>query len=449
MARPRKDSFINLKEAHDLTEGLIARLVCPLGKDQAFLRDNKAPALRVRVTASGAKSFVFEAKLNRQTVRRTIGDVRAWTIDAARTEANKLRVTLDLGQDPREIDRQAKEAKQLAKAAEERAANFTFAALLNDYADQLEKLGRVSHSKVRGIFKKHLTESHPELAAMPAALVTSEQVTDLMRRLNDAGKMRTAGKFRSYARAAFEMARTAGTDSELPVRFKSYGVRHNPIAETKAIKRKDDKNPLMPVHLRQYWQAIKSLQGIKGALLRLQLLTGGQRIEQLCCLLTANVKTDSITLSDAKGRAANAARRHEVPLIAPAREALDELTAQTTDGKFALSLTGGDTHISADMFSRWAKAAASEIDWVAEPEPVSVFKAKRIRSGVETILASLKVSEEVRGHLLSHGLTGVQVSSYNGHDYFDVKYEALELLFNSLEGQSGSVTHVSFDRRRA
>ena len=65
---------------------------------------------RVRATPvsaknpSGIKAFVFEAKLNRQTIRRTIGDVMAWTIDAARMEANRLRVTLDAGTDPRELE---------------------------------------------------------------------------------------------------------------------------------------------------------------------------------------------------------------------------------------------------------------------------------------------------------------------------------------------------------
>lgn len=33
--------------------------------------------------------FIFEARLNRQTVRATIGDVRAWTLDDARTEPNR------------------------------------------------------------------------------------------------------------------------------------------------------------------------------------------------------------------------------------------------------------------------------------------------------------------------------------------------------------------------
>ncbi|WP_460488914.1 tyrosine-type recombinase/integrase [Curvibacter fontanus] len=105
-----------MSEPQELTVGLIERLKCPEGKAQAFLRDRKAPALRVRVTTSGAKAYVFEAKLGRQTIRRTIGDVRSWTIDGARTEANRLRVQIDQGADPREVERQ-KEAERLSKAA--------------------------------------------------------------------------------------------------------------------------------------------------------------------------------------------------------------------------------------------------------------------------------------------------------------------------------------------
>ena len=117
MARPKKTDTPDLSEAQDLTAGLIERLTCPAGKLQAFMRDAKAPGLRVRVTLAGAKSYVFEAKLNRQTIRRTIGDVRAWTIEAARIEANRLRVTLDAGIDPREVERDQLAAKAAVKAA--------------------------------------------------------------------------------------------------------------------------------------------------------------------------------------------------------------------------------------------------------------------------------------------------------------------------------------------
>ena len=117
MARPKKTDAPDLAQACELTAGNIDRLTCPAGKGQAFLRDAKAPGLRVRVTAAGAKSYVFEGKLNRQTIRRTIGDVRAWSIERARVEANRLRVLLDGGTDPRELERQT-----IAEAEERKAA---------------------------------------------------------------------------------------------------------------------------------------------------------------------------------------------------------------------------------------------------------------------------------------------------------------------------------------
>lgn len=99
-----------------LTLDRIRRFTCPDGVKQVFLWDAVAPRLAVRATA-GAKSFIFEAKLNRQTIRRTIGDATVWTLEQARTEANRLQVLVEAGTDPRELDRQKEEAKEAAKAA--------------------------------------------------------------------------------------------------------------------------------------------------------------------------------------------------------------------------------------------------------------------------------------------------------------------------------------------
>jgi hypothetical protein len=126
MARLSKNEAPDLTRAIDTTSGAIDRLVCPTGKDQAFIRDAKAPGLRVRVTAAKAKSFVFEGKLDRKTIRRTIGDVRAWKLDDAWTEANRLRVTLDQGVDPREVDRAAV-AEKAAQAERKTRAEVTVA----------------------------------------------------------------------------------------------------------------------------------------------------------------------------------------------------------------------------------------------------------------------------------------------------------------------------------
>jgi integrase len=143
MARPKKDAAIDLSEAQELTAGLIERLTCRTDiKAQAFLRDTKAPGLRVRVTNTGTKSFVFEAKLNRQTIRRTIGDVRAWTIEAARTEANRLRVSLDAGTDPREVVRDKQAAaveKKATAAAQVEAAKVAALTVGEVWTDYIEK----------------------------------------------------------------------------------------------------------------------------------------------------------------------------------------------------------------------------------------------------------------------------------------------------------------------
>ena len=71
-------------------------------------------------------------------------------------------------------------------------------------------------------------------------------------------------------------------------------------------------------------------------------------------------------------------------------------------------------------------------------DTIECFQPKRIRSGVETLLAANGVSREVRGHLQSHGLTGVQARHYDGHDYMKEKRSALDVL--SLELRTTAVS---------
>lgn len=84
-----------------LTPERIRRFTCPEGAKQVFLWDTEAPRLAVRAT-SGAKAFIFESKLNRRTLRVTIGNVRTWEIDDARAKARRWQTLVDQGIDPRE-----------------------------------------------------------------------------------------------------------------------------------------------------------------------------------------------------------------------------------------------------------------------------------------------------------------------------------------------------------
>ncbi|MBL8327597.1 MAG: integrase family protein [Rubrivivax sp.] len=122
MARPRKEEAPDLSQPCELTAGAIERLSCPPGKAQAFLRDAQGNGLRVRVTSGGKKTFVFEQSLRNQSIRRTIGDVAAYTIEEARKEAKRLSVMLDSGDDPRERERQRAAAREVEKAARDAQA---------------------------------------------------------------------------------------------------------------------------------------------------------------------------------------------------------------------------------------------------------------------------------------------------------------------------------------
>lgn len=164
MARPRKTDAPDLKERVNLTAGAIERLVCPPGKQQGFMRDSEAPGLRVRVTAAGAKSFVYEAKLNRQTIRRTIGDVKMWSIEQARAEARRLAVVLDGGQDPREIERQQqadRKAKNLRAQAEVAKQTTTG---LDAWADYIKE-GKEEGFTDRGPWGERHYQDHVDLAS--------------------------------------------------------------------------------------------------------------------------------------------------------------------------------------------------------------------------------------------------------------------------------------------
>lgn len=402
-------------------------------------------ALQARRQASGAVAFYWRYSIGTKSERVAIGlydssaapksltptaggHSVASAIRAAESLAVEHHKHREEGGRPALVLKK-REAELAAVEVKRRAAENTLANLLADYCDHLQALGRGSHSDARSIFRLHVLEAWPKVAALPAKDVTVEQIADMMRKLIDAKKGRTANKLRSYARAAYQMAKASKSKASIPVSFKAYEILTNPAADTEPdeTQNRPAKNPMNAEQLQAYWHVVKSLPGFKGALLRLHLLTGGQRIEQLVNLRTAAIDADSIVLHDGKGRPGQSPRPHRVPLIAAAAKAL---AACKPTGEFALSTDGGTTHVAAETLSEWSADVARDT--------ISDFQTKRIRSGVETLLASAKVSRDDRGRLQSHGVTGVQARHYDGHDYMSEKRAALETLYRLLEQRPGA-----------
>jgi len=99
----------------NFTADRVAGFKCQEGKTQSIFWDAKTPGLGLRVTAAGAKSYIFESRLHGKTLRITIGDVRTWTIGKAQSEATGLKSLTDKGIDPRQQKQDQRTAADAAK----------------------------------------------------------------------------------------------------------------------------------------------------------------------------------------------------------------------------------------------------------------------------------------------------------------------------------------------
>jgi hypothetical protein len=200
-----------------------------------------------------------------------------------------------------------------------------------------------------------------------------------------------------------------------------FEVTLNPVEATAAIRGTVDKRPLTLSELRRYWQALRTVEGEIGAALRLHVVSGGQRPAQLARLRAIeDVEASSFRLFDSKGKRI-AAREHLLPLTGPIRDELKRLSATG----FVLSTDGGQTSMHPSSLSAWAAETG-------ELAHIESFQLKRVRSGIETLLAAARVDKQTRGQLQSHGIGGVQDTHYDGHTYMPEKQAALFALYKAL-----------------
>jgi hypothetical protein len=399
----------------------------------------KVPAggsLEASRTRAGAVFFYWRYSKSGKTFREPIGPYDSLAAPKTLKPTNRgysiaaaLEAARDLAKKSAETPgglhaaREQEETAQRA-AAEERAkrAQHTLKGLCTDYCDWLKEQRKQSYYDAKNALTNHVIDAFPDTAAKPAADVTKAEIIAILRRLIEAGKGTTARKVRSYLRAAYTCALKADSDATLPSAFAGYQVTHNPVESTAAIKGESDKNPLAQADLRRYWQALKGVDGVVGAALRLHVLSGGQRPAQMVRIdAAADVTATTLRLWDAKGKRSEP-RAHLLPMTVKMRAEIAKLPKKG----FILSTDGGATPMHPTSLSTWALE-------IAQRAKIADFQLKRVRSGIETLLAQARVPKDIRGQLQSHGLGGVQDKHYDAHEYLPEKKEALQKLYRLLD----------------
>jgi integrase len=405
-------------------------------------------ALVFRVTAAGARTFYFRQSLPRtpsDSASRDPGDkprprdmlplgsygAGGLSLDEARSKFNEYIRLVESGHgNVREyLERVARE-REAAKAEEATLRrDYSLGALLERYVERLRAAGKTATARdVENIVKNHLREAFPDVVAMPARDVRATALRPALARLLEAGKGRTAGKLRSYVRAAYALAIRAPADPRASEAMLGFGVEANPAdalpALTEEVRRGD--RVLTATELRAYVAAVRALPEsrarVRDALL-LSLLLGGQRPTQLIRARPIDVDFDAGTLMllDPKGRRREP-RRHLLPLTKTTAAILRKRHDAHRDGASLFDAPDGSP-----MAVETLSHAVAEIrdGMIKRGEARAPFQLRDVRRTVETMLASAGVPKDVRAQLLSHGLGGVQQAHYDRHEYLDEKRAAL------------------------
>jgi len=291
----------------NFTAERVDNFLCEPGRRQSFLWDAKTPGLGVRVTANGAKSFVFESRLHGRTLRVTIGDRRTWKIDNAQKEATRLKRLVDKGIDPR-VERAEQQAQAEAIRLEAAQKKILVVDAWNAYLAHHKKrwgdrhfTDHVKLSQAGGEKRKRGKGVTLQGALRP---LLEKRLADVDARVLGEWVVRERETRPTKTRQGFELFRTfwrwCGSRPEYASVIDVLAIESKDV-RAELPKRKSLKHDVLQRgQLRDWFAAVRSLSNATGsAYLQALILTGARR-EEMAALRWEDVdfRWGSIWLKD-------------------------------------------------------------------------------------------------------------------------------------------------------
>jgi integrase len=395
--------------------------------------DSEITGFGVRVNPGGTKTFFFQERFGHEEFKLTLGTMgkKGYTAKMARDAAEEKQAMLRLGIDPREV------------VVNKDDSLPSFGDLMTAYVELLESQGKVSARNVKNQIAADIEKAHPKLWGKPAAEIDLDDCMHIVGTIKDQGKLRQADKIRAYIRTAFSEAINARGDVNMPASMRKLKLTYNPARDMRKVKGSSNaKDRALSVsEFRAYWRHVQELPSPKREIATLHVITGGQRQKQLSRVTWAEVDRDapSFTIWDSKGRRAKP-RRHSVPLLPQALEAMEAIAGS---GPYVFSCDGGVKPINDRYLLETVAGICNKMQDAGELEG-EPFTAGTIRATIETRLMKkpYRVSSDVLGQLLSHGMGGVQQRHYQHDDFEEEKLEALEKLWRLINDIPEQVAQV-------
>lgn len=330
----------------------------------------------VRVTASGAKSFVLNYTVAGRERRMTIGGFPAWSVAAAREQAKSLRRKVDAGEDPLG----AKEAERAAATVSQLCDRY-----LAEHASR-KRTGEGDRSMIERFIR-------PRFGSRKVAAITFDDCDSLHRKLTTASGPYQANRVAALVSKMFALAIRWGMRTDNPAKGieRNHEERRYRYLSGDELRRLTD---VLAAHPNQ----------LAANAVRLLLLTGARRGEVL------GATWDQFDLEAAvwikPSSHTKQKREHRVPLSAPARQLLADMRAEAerraTERKrdpspyvFPARIGGGPM---VEIKAAWASLCkAAKLDGV---------RIHDLRHTYASMLVSAGLSLPVIGALLGHTQPG-------------------------------------------
>ncbi len=414
------------------------------GDSEATIRESRGRGrgslmLRIKPSAASAPHWYFAYTVERVMRLAPIGPYGdgpdEYTLERARircAELDALRARVPLGDLQAhfdEIDRI--ERAKAASAAPLRAQGIapgSLAALMSAYVDALQARGKDGSAKdVRRLVNLHVVEAFPDYANAPATGLTRRQAVEIVRKLVEAGKGRTAAKVRAFLRAAYALAQRAEADPAAPSAMLGFAIESNPIADVAALPQfnRTSEHALTEPELRALMKRLDASDTPSAIVLRLSLLLGGQRFNQILRARVADFDeaAGTLTLYDPKGRRATP-RAHVLPLRGNALALVKARAkiARALPSEWIFPAANGEPATTTTV-SKYLQTVRAAMVTAKESRD---FELADLRRTCETLMASIGIAKDTRAQIQSHGLGGVQARHYDRYDYLAEKTAALD-----------------------
>lgn len=364
-----------------LTKVVVDKIEPPVGRDQAFHRDQQLKGFAVRVTASGVKSFVVEKLVNGKVRRMTVGRYGEMTVEQARREAQKLLGKIAIGVDPRA----EKQATQLQSMT------------LNEVFQDYTKARKALKAQTLYGYQKILNRALAAWKGKPLLSLTKDKIGQLHTRLGEENGEAYANLAMRLLRALFNFAAGQYEDAKGQSLITENPVKR--LSQTRAWYRIERRQTYIKPHELAAWYRGVSI--IENTTLRdyllLVLFTGLRRNE------AAQLKWSHIDLT-AKTLTVLGTKNHEVHNL-PLSDYLEKLLIarkQTASSDYVFPGGGKEGYI---IEPRKQMAKVTKVSGVS-------FTLHDLRRTFITIAESLDISAYAVKRLVNHKMNNDVTAGY-------------------------------------